>query len=79
MTTTTVTIPNVHLSLDDLIQAVRQLEPDARAQVAEALLQDDLDRRFVELIKRLAGKEPPADITMADINAEIRSVRNRAR
>lgn len=79
MTSTTVTIPNVHLSLDDLIRAVRQLEPEARAQVAEALLQDDLDRRLAELIMRLARKEPPADITMADINAEVRSVRNRAR
>lgn len=79
MATTTVTIPNVHLSLDDLIQAVRQLEPEARAQVAEALLQDDVDRRLMELIKRLAEKEPPTDITMADINTEVRSIRNRAR
>jgi len=74
---TTVTIPNVHLSLDDLIQAVRHLEPEARAQVAAALIQDDLDRRLADLIQRLARKEPPTDITMADINAEIRSVRNR--
>jgi hypothetical protein len=77
MTTTTVTIPNVHLSLDDLIRAVRQLEPEARAQVAEALLEDDVDRRLAALIERLAKKEPPADVTMSDINAEIRSVRNR--
>lgn len=78
MTTTTVIIPNVHLSLDDLIRAVRQLEPEARAQVAEALLQDDLDRRLAGLIARLARKELPSDITMAHINAEVRSVRNRA-
>lgn len=75
--TTTVTIPNVHLSLDDLIRAVRQLEPEARAQVAEALLEDDVDRRLTALIERLGRKEPPADVTMADINAEVRSVRNR--
>lgn len=79
MTTTTVTIPNVHLSLDDLILALRQLEPEARVQVAEALLQDDLDRRLAELIMRLVRKEPSAEISMADINAEVRFVRNHAR
>lgn len=73
MTTTTVTIPNVHLSLDDLILALRQLEPEARVQVAEALLQDDLDRRLAELIMRLVRKEPSAEISMADINARFGS------
>mgnify|MGYP000859613395 FL=1 len=75
MTATTVTIPNVHLSLDDLIRAVRQLEPEARAQVARALIQDDLDRRLADLIKRLADKQPPVEVTVAEINAEISAVR----
>jgi hypothetical protein len=74
---TTVTIPNVHLSLDDLIRAVRQLEPDARAQLARALVQDDMDRRFVHLLERLAAKQPPTDLTPSVIDAEIRAVRNR--
>ncbi len=76
---TTVTIPNVHLSLDDLIRAVRQLEPDARAQLARALVQDDMDRRFARLLERLAAKQPVTDISSSDIDAEIRAVRNRPR
>jgi hypothetical protein len=75
MTTTTVTIPNVHLSLDDLIWAVRQLEPEARAQVAKALVQDDLDRRLARLIERLAVRQVMPDFTFTDIDTEIRAVR----
>jgi hypothetical protein len=77
MATTIVTLPNVQLSLDDLIQAMRQLAPEARTQVAKALIQDDLDRRLLSLMQRLAEKEPPADITQTDIDAEVRSVRTR--
>lgn len=36
-----------------------------------------LNRRLAALIERLAKKEPPADVTISNINAEIRSVRNR--
>jgi hypothetical protein len=79
MTTITVTVPNVNLTLDDLIRAVRLLEPDARAQIARALVQDDLDRRLAQLIQRLAAKEPPSDISPADIDAEIRSFRTKRR
>lgn len=74
MTSKTVTIPNVRLSLDDLIRAIRQLEPEARAQVAQALIQDDLDRRFADLIRRLADKHP-VELTLTEINAEILAVR----
>ncbi len=74
MTSKTVTIPNVRLSLDDLIRAIRQLEPEARAQVAQALIQDDLDRRFADLIRRLADKDP-VELTPTEINAEILAVR----
>lgn len=76
MAMTTVTIPNVKLTLDDLIRAVRQLEPEARAQVARVLAQDEMDRRLTLLIQRLAEKVPPATISPTDIDAEIRSVRN---
>lgn len=77
MAATTVTIPNVHLSLDDLIRAIRQLEPEARARVAEALVQDDMDQKLARLIERLAEKKPVIDVTGADIDAEIRAVRSR--
>jgi hypothetical protein len=54
MSTKTVTIPNVQLTLEQLIGAVRQLEPEARSKTAQALLDDEMDARFVQLLKRLA-------------------------
>jgi hypothetical protein len=75
MATQTVTIPNVQLTLEQLIGVVRQLEPDARSKVAEALLADEMDERYVQLIKRLANKRPVTDLTDKDINAEIQAVR----
>ena len=38
--TGTITIPNVQLTLDQLIAVIRQLEPDAQRQIAR-LFQDD--------------------------------------
>ena len=40
MTTDTITIPNVQLTLDQLISAVRQLKPEARSKVAHAVLRE---------------------------------------
>jgi hypothetical protein len=75
MATQTVTIPNVQLTLEQLIGVVRQLEPDARSKVAQALLADEMDERYVQLIKRLANKHPVTDLTDKDINEEIQAVR----
>ncbi len=72
---TTITIPNVQLTLDQLVAVVRQLEPDARAKVAQALLADEMDTRFAQLIKRLVNKPPVTDITDEEISEEIRAVR----
>lgn len=73
---TTITIPNVQLTLDQLVAVVRQLEPDARAKVAQALLADEMDTRFTQLIKRLANKPPVTDITDEEISEEVRAVRH---
>jgi len=75
MSTKTVMVPNVQLTLDQLIVAVRQLEPDARSKVAQALLADEMDERFAQLLKRLANKPPATDITDKEINEEVRAVR----
>jgi hypothetical protein len=74
---TTITIPNVELTLDQLVSVVRDLEPDARVKVARALLSDEMDARLALLIKHLAEKTPVIDISDTDINAEIRLVRQR--
>ncbi len=72
---TTITIPNVELTLDQLITAVRQLEPEARVEVAEALLDAEMDIRLTRLIQRLTNRKPADDVTNADILAEVKSVR----
>ena len=70
-----ITIPNVQLSLEQLLVVVRQLEPEARAKVAEALLAEDMERRLAQLIQRLANKVPVVDLTDAEIEEEVRAVR----
>ena len=71
----TITIPNVQLTLDELIGVVRKLDPESRTKVAQALIADDMDAKFVQLIERLAEKEPVTDISDEEINAEINAVR----
>jgi phage gp16-like protein len=71
----TVTIPNVQLTLDELIGVVRTLNPEARSKMAQALITDDMDERFARLIQRLTDKTPVTDISNAEINEEIRAVR----
>ena len=71
----TVTIPNVELTLDQLVAAIRQLEPEARSELAKALMETELDSRVAELISSLASKYPVNDITDAEIVAEVNAVR----
>jgi hypothetical protein len=73
--TTTVVIPSVELTLDQLITAIRQLDPEARSKVARALVEPELDARMAELISNLARREPADDITDADITHEVQAVR----
>ncbi|MBE2224350.1 MAG: hypothetical protein IAF02_22610 [Anaerolineae bacterium] len=75
-TSSTITIPNVQLTLDELIGVVRQLDAESRTKVAQALIADDMDTKFAQLIQRLAEKEPVTDISDAEINAEINAVRH---
>jgi hypothetical protein len=74
-TTSTITIPNVQLTLDDLIGVVRQLDSESRTKVAQALIADDMDAKFTQLIQALSEKEPITDISDEEINAEIKAVR----
>lgn len=76
MLTRTVVIPNVQLTLEQLIGAIRQLDPDARSKIAQALLDGEMDERFEKLVKRLADKPPVTEITDDEINAEVRAVRS---
>ena len=77
--TTTVTIPQVELTLDQLVAAIRQLEPDARSEIAKVLMETELDARMAELINSLASKPPAEDISDADILSEVHTVRKQRR
>ena len=80
MTTATVTIPNikVQLTVEQLLTAVRQLEPRDRAMIAQALTDVELDNELSQLITELYSQPPVTEISDADILAEVRSVRERA-
>lgn len=77
MSTATVTIPNiqVQLTVEQLIMALRQLEPGERAKLARALASAELDTELAQLITELYGQPPVEDISEDDILAEIRAVR----
>ena len=75
----TITIPEVELSLDQLVTAIRQLEPVARSETAKALMETELDARMAELIKSLASRPAADDVTDADIVSEVNAVREQRR
>jgi hypothetical protein len=66
---------SVPITLEQLIQAVQQLEPDERAQVANALLELDLRSDLATLLTELYSQPPADDVTDDDIMAEIKAVR----
>ena len=77
MTTATITIPNieVELTVEQLITAVRQLEPRERAKIARALTDAELDQELTQLIAQLYSQPPIDEISDDDILAEIQAVR----
>ena len=75
----TITIPEVELTLDQLVTAIRQMEPAARSEIARALMETELDARMAELIKSLASRPAADDITNADIVSEVNAVRKQRR
>ena len=70
-----VRISEVELTLDQLVRAIRQLDPAARSEIAKALLETELDSELASLIGSLNRREPAEDITDADIVAEVKAVR----
>lgn len=77
--TTTVTIPQVELTLDQLVEAIRRVEPNARSEIAKAMVDTELDTRMAELISRLANRPPADDIADTEIVAEVNAVRQQRR
>jgi hypothetical protein len=75
----TITIPEVELTLDQLVTVIRQLEPAARSEIAKALMETELDARMAGLIKSLASRPAADDVTDADIVSEVNAVREQRR
>ncbi|MEQ8960125.1 MAG: hypothetical protein RLP02_19740 [Coleofasciculus sp. C2-GNP5-27] len=68
----TISIP---ITLEQLIAAVQQLQPEERAKVAQALIQVDLCSDLTALIQELYAEPPVEDITNDEIMAEVKAVR----
>ena len=73
---TVITIPDIKLTIDQLLKTIRQLDKATRIQVARVLLETEMDARLASLIEQLAGTSPADDISDEDIDAEIKAVRN---
>jgi hypothetical protein len=74
-----ITIPEVELTLDQLVTAIHQLEPAARSETAKALMETELDARIAELIRSPALRPAADDVTDADIVSEVSAVREQRR
>ena len=65
----------VPITLEQLIQAVKKLQPEEREQVARALVQSELTSDLADLLQSLYSQSPADDISDADIMTEVRAVR----
>lgn len=69
---------SIPITLEQLITAVQQLQPDERTQVATALIQVGLRSDLTALIHELYAQPPVEDITDDEIMAEIKAVRQQS-
>ena len=63
------------ITLEQLINTVKQLQPSDRAQVAKALIEIELQSDLTSLIKDLYSQDAIEEITDNDIMSEIKFVR----
>jgi hypothetical protein len=79
-TATEITLPHVKMSFDQLLTVIRQLDELGRAQIARVLLESKMDDELKLLLQELSESTPADDISDAEIQAEVRAVReSRAR
>jgi len=72
---TVITIPEVKLTVDQLLKVVRQLDDASRIQLTRVLMETEMDAKLANLIERLAKATPADDVSDEDIEAEIKAVR----
>jgi hypothetical protein len=74
-----ITIPNVRLGLEELLSVIEGLDGPSRARVARALGKVEMDARLKDHVSHLAARAPAEDLTDADIDREVQTVRDAAR
>jgi hypothetical protein len=70
---------SIPITLEQIVVAVKQLQPNEQAEVAIALYQTGLRSDLSILIQELYNLPPADDITDDDILAEIQAVRGSRR
>ncbi|MGB3292672.1 MAG: hypothetical protein WBB01_06800 [Phormidesmis sp.] len=68
---------SVPITLDQLILAIQNLQPEERVQVARALVQSELTSDLTALLQALYAEPPADDVSDEEIMADIRAVRQR--
>lgn len=71
----TVVVPSVTLTLDQLLDAIRQLDERALYQVTSVVLERHHDAVLSALIERLSRRESVDYLADSDLVAEVRAVR----
>jgi DNA-binding transcriptional ArsR family regulator len=74
-----ITVPPMELSLDQFLAVIRQLDEPTRVEVARVLADTEMDAELRGLIEQLAQASPADDISDAEIQAEIKAVRQEGR
>ena len=73
---TVITIPEVKLTVGQLLKVVRQLDDASRSQLARVLMETEMDAKLASLIEKLAKTTPADNFSDEDIEVEIKAVRN---
>lgn len=66
---------SVPITLEQLITAIKQLQPDERAQIAKVLVQEELQADLTGLIQELYSQPPVDEVSDEDILTEVKAVR----
>lgn len=66
---------SVPITLEQLITAIKQLQPDERAQIAKVLVQEELQADLTELVQELYSQPPVDEVSDEDILTEVKAVR----
>jgi hypothetical protein len=70
---------SIPITLEQLIIAVQQLQPNEQAQIAKALIEVRLSSDLSALIQEFYAQPPVDDLTDDDIMTEIKAVRQQSR